>query len=94
MDPITGEVRLFAFELIPQGWMPCDGTMLSIVSNPNLYSVLSPETGPEGRFALPRMEAPPGLFYCICCRGRYPSSEEMPLVRASWGGGAAPAPSA
>jgi len=55
MEPYLGEIRLFSFSKIPQGWLPCDGRTLTIQQNPALYSLLGTQYGGDGRvnFALP-----------------------------------------
>lgn len=55
MEPYVGEIALFAFNRIPQGWLPCNGQLLNIQQNPALYSLLGPRYGGDGKntFALP-----------------------------------------
>lgn len=55
MDPILGEIRLFGFTFAPQGWMLCEGQLLSISQNTALFSLLGTTYGGDGRtnFALP-----------------------------------------
>lgn len=53
-----GEIALFAFNqefFIPDELLPCDGRLLSITENRNLYSLLGVTFGGDGRstFALP-----------------------------------------
>jgi microcystin-dependent protein len=54
-DNFVGEIRPFAFGLIPQGWLPCDGRVLQIQGNQALYSLLGTTFGGNGtsNFALP-----------------------------------------
>ncbi|MEM8882804.1 MAG: tail fiber protein [Planctomycetota bacterium] len=54
-DPMIGEIRLFATELTPKGFAPCDGTTISIAKNSALYSLLGMMYGGDGRkeFKLP-----------------------------------------
>lgn len=55
MDNYLGEIRTFAFGIVPRGWHLCDGTLLNIQQNAALYSLIGPTFGGDGRatFALP-----------------------------------------
>lgn len=55
MDPLLGEIKLFAGDFAPRGWLFCDGQLLSIASNSALFSILGTFYGGDGRttFALP-----------------------------------------
>lgn len=57
MEVYLGEIRLFAFDYAPQGWMPCDGTILPINDNEVLFTLLGTTYGGDGvtTFALPDM---------------------------------------
>lgn len=57
MDPFLGEIRIFAFNQIPRGWLPCQGQVLPIASNAPLFSLLGTTYGGNGSstFALPDM---------------------------------------
>ncbi|MEW4425933.1 tail fiber protein [Paenibacillus pabuli] len=54
-EPYLGEVRLFANNYAPRGWMFCEGQILQIQGNQALYSLLGSVYGGDGRttFALP-----------------------------------------
>lgn len=54
-DPFVGEIRLFGFGWVPQGWALCDGTTLLIQQNAALYSLLGTQFGGDGKtnFKLP-----------------------------------------
>ncbi|MCX6950885.1 MAG: tail fiber protein [Verrucomicrobia bacterium] len=54
-EPFLGEIRLFAFSLIPRGWTPCNGQLLPIATNQALFSILGTYYGGDGitTFALP-----------------------------------------
>lgn len=80
MDPILGQIQLFAFSYAPKGWMPCDGTLLPINQNTAVFSLFGTTYGGDGRttFALPDLrgkEPVPGSAYCICVQGIYPSRQ-------------------
>ncbi|MEO6187231.1 MAG: tail fiber protein [Ginsengibacter sp.] len=54
-DIILGEIRLFAGNFAPDGFMFCQGQLLGISSNSALFSLLGTQYGGDGRttFALP-----------------------------------------
>jgi len=55
--PMLGEIRLFAGNFAPQGWAFCDGQLLNIDTNPELFSLIGTTYGGNGTttFALPRL---------------------------------------
>lgn len=51
-----GEIRLFAGETVPEGWLPCDGRTLSASEYPDLAVLLKANFGgTEQDFALPNL---------------------------------------
>jgi microcystin-dependent protein len=56
--PYLGEIRLFGFPRIPQGWLPCDGRMLPISGYDALYALLGTTYGGDGvnTFAIPDLQ--------------------------------------
>lgn len=62
--PMLGEVRRFAGNFVPAGWLPCDGRLLEIAAYGPLYSVIGFRFGGRGvtTFGLPdlRDRAPIG----------------------------------
>ncbi|MGE5704361.1 MAG: phage tail protein [Clostridia bacterium] len=54
-EPFVGEIRLFANNYAPRGWMFCEGQILQINQNQALYSLLGTVYGGNGvtTFALP-----------------------------------------
>jgi len=52
-----GEVKWVAFDVIPNGWAPCDGAILSIAQNTGLFALLGTTYGGNGlsTYALPDM---------------------------------------
>ncbi|MDO9271263.1 MAG: tail fiber protein [Methylobacter sp.] len=54
-DYFLGEIRAFAFGLVPQDWLPCEGQILQIQQYTALYSLLGKYFGGDGvkTFALP-----------------------------------------
>src|SRR5215471_12345378 len=80
-DQFISEVRIFPFQSIPQGWLPCDGRELSI-SDPKyttLCSLIGDEFGDgnQGTYVLPDLRgvvpmgvgAVPGGAYGIGDKG-------------------------
>lgn len=55
MDPILGQIILFAGNYAPSGWAFCNGQLLPIQQNTALFSLLGTTYGGDGRttFALP-----------------------------------------
>lgn len=55
MDEYLGVIRLFAGSFAPQGWMFCDGSLLSVFQNEALFNVIGITFGGDGKinFALP-----------------------------------------
>jgi len=47
-DAYLGEIRAFAFDLVPDGWAPCDGRLLQVHEYPQLYSLLGTTFGGTG----------------------------------------------
>ncbi len=45
MEPYVGEIRTFAFNRIPVGWMACEGQLLPVNSNQALYSLIGTTYG-------------------------------------------------
>jgi microcystin-dependent protein len=54
-DAYLGEIRLFAGNFAPNGWMKCEGQLLPIATNQALYAILGTTYGGNGQttFALP-----------------------------------------
>lgn len=55
MDPILGEIRIFAGTFAPRGWAFCQGQLLNIAQNQALFALLGTTYGGNGTttFALP-----------------------------------------
>lgn len=56
-QPYVGEIRIFAGNFAPAGWMFCDGALLSISENETLFQLIGTTYGGDGQstFALPDM---------------------------------------
>ena len=77
-----GQVILFSGDFAPKGWQFCDGRLLIINENTQLFSIIGATYGGDGRvnFAIPdlRGEVPKhqakgiGLHYVICTKGQFP----------------------
>lgn len=55
MEPVLGEIRMFAGNFAPRGWAFCEGQLLAISQNDALFSLIGTIYGGDGRttFALP-----------------------------------------
>jgi len=75
-QPYIGEIRMFAGTFAPQGWLFCDGQLLSIASNDSLFTLIGTTYGGDGQstFALPDL------------RGRVPIHPGNGLTLAQAGG--------
>lgn len=77
METMLGEIELFPFTFIPQGWVLCNGQQLPIAPNQALFSLLGTAFGGDGRstFAVPNLlgtEPVPNTKYYIAIEGLYP----------------------
>lgn len=57
MDSYIGEVSIFGFDFIPQGWKLCDGSLLAISEYTSLFAVIRTTFGGDGQstFGLPNL---------------------------------------
>lgn len=55
MDPFLGEIKIFAGNYAPMGWMKCEGQILPISGNDALFALIGKTYGGDGvnNFALP-----------------------------------------
>jgi microcystin-dependent protein len=79
MDEYLGDIKIFAGNYCPEGYMYCDGQTLQVQQNPALYSLLNNQYGGNGAqtFCLPNLNKTPliqgtSLKYIICVNGIYP----------------------
>lgn len=58
-QPYVGEIRLFAGNFAPAGWMFCDGQLLAISENETLFQLIGTTYGGDGQstFALPNLQS-------------------------------------
>ena len=79
-SPYIGEIRMFAGNFAPAGWMTCDGQTLPISENDTLFQLIGTTYGSDGQqtFALPKLtgslpvhmgHAPSGTNYQIGASG-------------------------
>ncbi len=75
-QPYVGEIRMFAGNFAPAGWMFCEGQLLPISENETLFQLIGTTYGGDGQsiFALPDL------------RGRLPVHMGNGLVLAETGG--------
>jgi microcystin-dependent protein len=57
MSPYVGEIRMFAGNFPPVGWMFCEGAILPISENETLFTLIGTTYGGDGEetFALPNL---------------------------------------
>jgi microcystin-dependent protein len=75
-QPYVGEIRMFAGNFAPAGWMFCDGQLLPISENETLFQLIGTTYGGDGEstFALPDL------------RGRIPIHQGNNFTMAEAGG--------
>jgi microcystin-dependent protein len=75
-QPYVGEVRMFAGNFAPAGWMFCEGQLLPISENETLFQLIGTTFGGDGEstFALPDL------------RGRIPLHQGNGFILAETGG--------
>lgn len=75
-QPYVGEVRMFAGNFAPAGWMLCEGQLLPISENETLFQLIGTTYGGDGQstFALPDL------------RGRLPVHQGNGFILAETGG--------
>jgi microcystin-dependent protein len=75
-QPYVGEIRMFAGNFAPAGWMFCEGQLLPISENETLFQLIGTTYGGDGEttFALPDL------------RGRLPLHQGSGFVLAQTGG--------
>ena len=75
-QPYVGEIRLFAGNFAPAGWMFCEGQLLPISENDTLFTLIGTTYGGDGQstFALPDL------------RGRIPLHQGNGIQLAETGG--------
>ena len=75
-QPYVGEIRMFAGNFAPAGWMFCEGQLLPISENQTLFQLIGTTYGGDGQstFALPDL------------RGRIPIHQGNGFILAETGG--------
>lgn len=75
-QPYVGEIRMFAGNFAPLGWMFCEGQLLAISQNETLFQLVGTTYGGDGQetFALPDL------------RGRIPIHQGNGFILAETGG--------
>ena len=58
-NPYVGEIRIFAGNFAPAGWMLCNGALLPISENETLFNLIGTTYGGDGEetFALPNLQS-------------------------------------
>src|SRR3954449_1544418 len=75
-QPYVGEIRMFAGNFAPAGWMFCEGQLLPISENETLFQLIGTTYGGDGQstFGLPDL------------RGRLPMHQGNGFILAETGG--------
>jgi microcystin-dependent protein len=75
-QPYVGEIRMFAGNFAPAGWMFCEGQLLPISENETLFNLIGTTYGGDGQstFGLPDL------------RGRLPMHQGNGFILAETGG--------
>ena len=57
IEPFIGEVAYLPYNYLPRGWAPCDGQLLPIAENVELFSLIGSRFGGNARttFAVPNL---------------------------------------
>jgi microcystin-dependent protein len=57
-EPFIGEIRIFSFSAVPQGWAPCNGQLVNISVNQAIFALLVNQYRGDGitNFALPNLK--------------------------------------
>jgi len=83
INPYVGEVTCFGFDWAPQGWMKCEGQLLSVQKFNQLFSVVGTAFGGDGKttFALPNFSlmTEDGGWMCISALGAASTGERNAL---------------
>ena len=64
-QPYVGEIRMFAGNFAPAGWMFCEGQLLPISENETLFQLIGTTYGGDGESAPSRCRTCAGVFRCI-----------------------------
>ncbi|EMR01995.1 tail fiber protein [Cesiribacter andamanensis] len=65
---MVGEIRLVAFDEVPQNWLPCNGASVAVADYPELFSAIGSRFGMGiDSFALPALKAPDHRLQFIIC---------------------------
>lgn len=108
-QPYVGEIRMFAGNFAPSGWMFCDGSLLPISDYDTLFSLIGTTYGGDGQetFALPdlrsRIPVHQGPGFTLAQTGgqetvmlnvsQIPSHAHTPMANSSTGTNPTPAAS-
>ena len=108
-QPYVGEIRMFAGNFAPAGWMFCEGQLLPISENETLFNLIGTTYGGDGQstFALPDLQdttpvgqgqSNTGTEYFLGEQSGVSNvtliQSEMPIHTHNWGGSFNGSPSA
>src|SRR5262245_56058219 len=75
-QPYIGEIRMFAGNFAPAGWMFCEGQLVPISQNPTLFQLIGTTYGGDGE----------STFALSDLRGRVPIHQGSGFILAENGG--------
>ncbi len=77
MDAFIGEIRIFPFGYVPQGWLACNGQQYQVLQQQALYSIIGNTWGgtPSQTFNVPNLQG-----FCVMGQGTGPG-----LTSRAWG---------
>ena len=83
-SPFVGEIRMFAGNFAPQGWMFCEGQLLAIADNDTLFNLIGTTYGGNGQttFALPDLRGRAPVHVGSHTQGERGGAEQHTLIAA------------
>jgi microcystin-dependent protein len=84
-DVYLGQIITVAFNSVPSGWYRCEGQLLFIAANPDLYSVIGTTYGGDGvtTFALPDMRDRVAMGFSSAFFDPIPTGTELGMDQIS-----------
>lgn len=89
-QPFVGEIRMFAGNFAPAGWMFCNGQLIPIAENETLFHLIGTDFGGDGEetFALPDLRGRipihvgTGASGQVYARAMFGGEEQVTLIQA------------
>jgi hypothetical protein len=69
----TGTIMIYAGGVLPNGWLPCDGAVISVANYPRLYAAISTAYGTpdDGLFCVPQLNDIPAINVNVSVTMKY-----------------------